>query len=178
MSVGTAPPIAQRRARTVTAGRATWLARPALIAVAALTVLAAALRFYRLGHQGFWFDEANASNDMRFSPGKMLGLLPQNQTTPPLYYLIGWVWGRVFGFSEVPLRSLSALAGVATVPLVYVLGRRMISVRAGVIAAALAACNPFLIWYSQEARPYELLVLLTAVGLLTFDLARRDPTVG
>jgi hypothetical protein len=145
-------------------------------AVIALTVLAAVLRFYRIGHQGFWFDEANASNDMHFSVGQMLGLLPQNQTTPPLYYLVGWVWARVFGFSELPLRSFSALVGVATVPLMYLVGTRLISRRAGLIVAALAACNPFLIWYSQEARPYELLVLLTTLGLLAFDYARREPS--
>jgi mannosyltransferase len=177
VSVGTVLPELRRHgARAQAARTRAVVADPAALAVIALTLLAAALRFYHLGHQGFWFDEANASNDMRLSPGKMLGLLPQNQTTPPLYYLVGWVWARAFGFSEVPLRSLSALAGVATVPIVYVVARRMLSARAGLIAAALAACNPFLIWYSQEARPYELLVLLTALGLLAFDLARREPT--
>ncbi len=146
----------------------------AVITVGALIVLAAVLRFYRIGHQGFWFDEANASADLHYSIGKMLGMLPQNQTTPPLYYLIGWVWARVFGFSEVPLRSLSALAGVLVVPVVYVAGAKLVSRRAGLIAAALAACNPFLIWYSQEARPYMLLVLLSAASLVAFAYARED----
>lgn len=142
--------------------------------LAGLIVLAAVLRFYRIGHQGFWFDEANASADMHYSVGKMLGLLPQNQTTPPLYYLIGWVWTRVFGFSEVPLRSLSALFGVLVVPVIYVAGLKLVSRRAGLIAAALAACNPFLIWYSQEARPYMLLVLLSAASLVAFAYAREE----
>jgi hypothetical protein len=178
VSVGTAArDLGRPRARRQAAPIRALLSDRVVLAVAGLTVLAVFLRFYRIGHQGFWFDEANASNDMRFTPGQMLGLLPQNQTTPPLYYLVGWVWARVFGFSEVPLRSLSALAGVATVPLAYVIGRRIISQRAGLIVAALAACNPFLIWYSQEARPYEMLVFLTALGLLAFDLARCEPTV-
>src|SRR5207245_8770195 len=42
--------------------------------------------------------------------------------------------------------------------------------------AALTACNPFLIWYSQEFRPYEPLVLLSAAGLLAFAIVREDPT--
>lgn len=153
------------------------LSDPAMITLAALTLLAAVLRFYRLGHQGFWFDEANASADVHFSLGKMLGLLPQNQTTPPLYYLTAWVWARIFGFTELPLRSLSALAGIAVVPVIYAAGAKSISQRVGLVAAALAACNPFLIWYSQEARPYELLVLLAAAGLLAFAFAREDPTL-
>ena len=158
--------------------RARVLENPAVAAVVALTVLAAVLRFYRLGHQGFWFDEANTAADVHLSPGAMLGLLPRNETTPPLFYCIAWVWARVFGFGEVGLRSLSALAGVATVPLAYALGVKLISRRAGVTAAALTACNPFLIWYSQEFRPYELLVLLSGASLLAFLYAKDDPTRG
>ena len=86
------------------------------------------------------------------------------------------MWARVFGYGEAGLRSLSALAGVATVPVAYGAARKLISTRAGLIAAALTACNPLLIWYSQEARSYSLLVLLTAVALLAFAHARANPT--
>src|ERR1700691_1883332 len=74
--------------------------RRALILLAALTALAALLRFYRLGHQGFWFDEANTALLVHFSPGKMLGLIPQTESTPPLYYCVAWIWARVFGGSQ------------------------------------------------------------------------------
>ncbi len=136
--------------------------------MATLTVLAAVLRFYRLGHQGFWFDEGNTALLVHMSPGKMLGLIPQSESTPPLYYCIAWVWARIFGYGEVGLRSLSAMAGVLVVPVAYGAGARLISRRAGLVAAALAAFNPLLIWYSQEARSYELLVLFSGLSLLTF----------
>lgn len=145
-------------------------------AVLVLCGLAAALRFYGLGHQGFWFDEANTALLVRFSPGKMIGLIPHTESTPPLYYCVAWVWGRVFGFGEAGLRSLSATAGVLVVPVAYAVGARLVSRRAGLILAALAACNPFLIWYSQEARSYELLVLLCALGLLAFTYATERQT--
>jgi mannosyltransferase len=144
-------------------------------AVAALTILGAVLRFYRLGHQGFWFDEANTAQLVRFSPGKMLGLIPQSESTPPLYYGVAWVWARVFGYGEAGLRALSATAGVLTIPVAYGAAAKLISPRAGVITAALVACNPLLIWYSQEARSYELLVALTALSLLAFAYARAQP---
>ncbi len=149
-----------------------------MVTVAALTVLAAVLRFARIGHQGFWFDEANTALLVHFSPGKMLGLIPQTESTPPLYYCLAWVWARIFGYTEAPLRSLSALAGVVTVPVAFGAGAKLISRRAGVIAAALTACNPLLIWYSQEARSYELLVLMSAASLLAFAYARSEPTPG
>jgi mannosyltransferase len=147
-----------------------------MVALALLIVLAAALRFWRLRHQGFWFDEANTSQEVRYSPGPMLTLLKHYESTPPLYYAIAWVWARIFGFGEAGLRSLSAVCGVLVVPLAYALGAKLTSRRAGLIAAALAACNPFLIWYSQEARAYELVVLLTGLSILAFVYAEEEPT--
>jgi mannosyltransferase len=176
VSVGTAAPDLRRPgAPARAAGVRALLADPAVAAVTALTVLGAVLRFYRLGHQGFWFDEGNTALLVHFSPGKMLGLIPQTESTPPLYYSIAWVWARIFGYGEVGLRSLSALAGVALIPVVSGAGAKLVSRRAGVIVAALAACNPLLIWYSQEARSYELLALLTSVSLLAFAYARVSP---
>jgi len=144
--------------------------------VAGLAALAAALRFARIGHQGFWVDEGTTALLVHFSPGKMLGLIPQTESSPPLYYCIAWLWARLFGFGEAPLRSLSALAGVATVPVAWGAAKKLISERAGLIAAALTACNPLLIWYSQEARSYALLVLLSAGALVAFAHARAEPS--
>src|SRR3974390_1769910 len=97
-SLTIAPPRCADATRT-RSGRTTWWA------VAALTTLAAVLRFYHLGHQGFWFDEANTALLVHFSPGKMLGLIPQTESTPPLYYMAAWVWERVFGDTETGLRA-------------------------------------------------------------------------
>jgi mannosyltransferase len=177
VSVGTAPGDLRRPGSvTAAAGVRGLLADPAVAAVVALTVLGAVLRLYRLGHQGFWFDEGNTALLVHFSPGRMLGLIPQTESTPPLYYCVAWAWARVFGYGEAGLRSLSALAGVALIPVVYGAGARLISRRAGVIGAALAACSPVLIWYSQEARSYQLLALLTSLSVLAFAHARSGPT--
>ena len=94
------------------------------------------------------------------------------ESTPPLYYLLAWGWTKLFGTGEWGLRSLSALAGVATIPVAFAIGRRLAGNRAAVIAAALVALNPALIWYSQEARAYSLLVLLSGLGFLYFLRAR------
>jgi mannosyltransferase len=143
-----------------------------MLALGALVALAAALRFARIGHQSFWYDEGFTAVLVHHSPGQMLGLLPKTELTPPLYYCILWIWAHIFGYGEVGLRSLSALAGIATIPVLYAAGTKLVSERAGLIAAALAACNPLLIWYSQEARSYAVLFLLVALSLLAFAHAR------
>jgi mannosyltransferase len=96
--------------------------------------------------------------------------------SPPLYFILLDGWIRLFGGSEAGIRSLSALFGTATIPLAFVIGRRLASQRVGVVAAALVAFNPLLVWFSQEARPYALLVLLSGVSFLLFALALERPT--
>src|SRR3954447_14492097 len=113
--------------------------------LAGIVVAGAVLRFATLDGQSYWFDEATTVHLLRMDLGGMLGAIPDSESTPPLYYVVAWLWSKVFGLGEVGLRSLSALAGTATVPVVYALTARVASVRAGLIAAALAATNPLLV---------------------------------
>ncbi len=156
--------------------RSARLSTPAIVGL--LTVLAAVARFTRLGHQSYWYDEAHTVWLVHFSFARMLSLLPSTETSPPLYFILAWLWAHLFGFGEVALRSLSALVGVATVPVVYLAAREYFSGRTALIATALAASSPMLVWYSQEARSYSLMVLLTTVALLAFGHVRQRPTKG
>src|SRR5215208_4540620 len=115
--------------------------------LAGITVAAAALRFSTLDVQSYWFDEATTVHLLRMDLGGMLGAIPDSESTPPVYYVVAWLWAKVFGVGEFGLRSL----------------------------AALTAFNPLLVWYSQEARAYALLVLLCAIATLLAIDARERP---
>src|SRR2546430_14364122 len=78
--------------------------------VAAITAAAAGLRFYGLGKQSFWYDEAFSVFLVHQTPGKLLSFLPVTESTPPLYYLCAWVWTRVFDMGEAGGGSVSGLA--------------------------------------------------------------------
>ena len=114
-------------------GRARAAGRDALIAVAALTVVAAALRFSTLGLQSYWYNEAATALLTKLSLGDMLDRIPRMEGNPPLYYVLAWTWVKAFGAGEVGLRSLSALCGTAMVPAAYVVGARLAGARAGVV---------------------------------------------
>ena len=101
----------------------------------------------------------------------MLSHIPQTEQAPPLYYVLAWLWTRPFGTSEVGVRTLSALLGTAAIPLAFALGRQLVSQRAGLVAAALTAFSPLLVWYSQEARSYALLVPMSGLTILLFQRA-------
>src|SRR3954463_13711389 len=146
---------------------------PALIA---LTVLAAAVRFSTLSVQSYWLDEAVPVHLLRESFGDMIAAIPDSESTPPLYYVLAWLWSKLFGTGEVGLRSLSALFGTATIPLAYMAGARLVTRRAGLVLAALATVNPLLVWFSQEARAYALLALLATASVALFARALERPT--
>src|ERR1700733_446851 len=144
--------------------------------LAGVVGIGAWLRFATLASQSYWFDEAQAAHELHLSFGSMVSSMILHETNPPLYFVTGWLWARVFGTGEVGLRSLSALIGTAVIPIAYMCGRELVSRRAGLVAAALAAVSPFLIWYSQEAREYMLLTALSGASLLYFARAWRDPS--
>ncbi len=141
-----------------------------------LVALGALLRFATLGSQSYWFDEAQAAHELHLSLGSMLSSMVAVETAPPLYFVVGWGWAHLFGTGEVALRSLSALAGTALIPVAYLCGRELVSRRAGLLTAAFVAVNPFMVWYSQEAREYMLVALLCGASLVFFLRAWRDPS--
>jgi hypothetical protein len=149
--------------------------RDVTLALLAICAVAAAIRFATLGIQSFDFDEAYTVGIVSGSLGHALHQIPVTESTPPLYYTLAWLWAQVFGVSAFGLRSLSALLGTALVPVAFRIGRRLASERAGLVAALLTAVNPFLVWYSQEARTYALLALLSAVSFWAFVRALDDP---
>jgi mannosyltransferase len=136
------------------------------VALAAIVAAGALLRFATLGAQHFWLDEAVTAGLLKLDLDEMVGTTWTTESTPPLYYLLARAWAVVFGTGEVGLRLLSALLGTLTIPVVYAIGTTLASRRVGLVAAALAAVSPPLVWYSQEARSYSLLVLLSALSLL------------
>ena len=99
------------------------------------------------------------------------------ETAPPLYFVLGWAWAHLFGAGEVALRSFSALAGTALIPIAYLCGRELVSRRAGLLTAAFVALSPFMISGTrQEAREYMLVAAFCGASLLCFLRAWRDPS--
>src|SRR5947199_10307168 len=100
---------------------------PAGWALLGITAAAAALRFSTLGVQSFWHDEAvTVGRVLHPGLGATLKEIPSSEATPPLYYVLAWLWSKLFGTSEAGIRSLSALFGTVTVPGAYLVGRRLV----------------------------------------------------
>ena len=150
--------------------RVTWQQhlgeRPDVVVIVVLTVLASLLRLITLAAQSFWLDEGYTERLLHMPFEQMIRTVPTTESTPYLYYVVAWVWTHVFGFGEYGVRSLSALAGIATVPVVYLSARWLGGRRAAAIAGLLVAVSPAMVWFSQEARSYSLATLLSALTVL------------
>ncbi len=133
----------------------------ARVSVAVLTLLAFALRVYHLDGQSLWYDEGFSVYLAQMSLREITARTAAD-IQPPAYYYLLHAWMTLFGRSEVAVRLLSVVFGVLTVPLAYLLARRMLSPAVGVTTALLVAVSPFHIWYAQETRMYT---LVTALGV-------------
>lgn len=138
--------------------------RPAIAAILTLiTISAAALRFHAIAAKCLWYDEGLSIAIARMEWGSFISLISRREANMLPYYLLlrGWMH---LGSSEAFIRALSVVAALATIPAIYVLGRRLFGSTAGVVAAALLAVNAFHVRYAQEARSYSLLVLLVVLS--------------
>jgi len=124
------------------------------------------LRFYQIGGKGLWLDEAFSIWMGRQPVGEMLGWLVNIDQHPPLYYTLLHFW-MILGDSAATARSLSALFGAFTIPVIYLLGRRLSDgdEKTGLLAALILALSPFHVRFAQEARMYTLLALNASLAL-------------
>ena len=144
------------------------LTRRAIAAAALLALLALSLWLRSRALDGaLWIDEAISHGIASHPLAEIPGVLRQDGS-PPLYYVLLHGWLELFGDSEAALRSLSLLAALLTVPAALWAGTVAGGMRAGWIAAVLAALNPFLTIYAQEARMYALVALLSVLACGSF----------
>ena len=138
--------------------------RAGVLLLALFVLLAFALRVLRVDFQPLWWDEGYSVWFATHPLGQMAALTAQD-IHPPLYYALLHGWIGLLGAGPVSLRLLSVLFGVLAIPAIYLAGRRMLSRRAGLIAAFLLAISPLHVYYSQEVRMYGLVALLS-IGVL------------
>ncbi|MFL5817930.1 MAG: glycosyltransferase family 39 protein [Conexibacter sp.] len=149
-----------------------------VIVLALATVLAAALRLPFLATQSLWFDETYTVHVVQAgSLGQLWHRIGASESTPPLFYLLTWAWTKLVGSDgAAAVRTVSALAIVASVPVAYAAMWRLVGRRAALATAALVAVSPLLGWYALDARAYGLLVLTGLLSVWAFSAVLEAPS--
>jgi len=147
------------------------------IGLAAISVVGAAVALWHLGRESLWMDEGVS---LAFTRASWWAVPFRDNGNGALYLVLLKGWAHFFS-SDSGIRFLSVVPFVATIPLVGLLGRRMVSPAAGLIAAAVFATNADALFWARAARGYSLEVFLTALGMLLLvlgvDELRRDALV-
>ncbi len=138
-----------------------------------LTVIGFFLRFYNLGFNSLWLDEASTNTFAVMSIPDIWKATAGGEFNPPLFYWIEHLM-LILGNNEVVLRFVPALLGVLTIPLIYFAGKEFMDRNVGIIAAAAFAFSPFLIFYSQEARSYSMMLFFVAFALVFYFKALKN----
>jgi glycosyltransferase involved in cell wall biosynthesis/4-amino-4-deoxy-L-arabinose transferase-like glycosyltransferase len=138
------------------------------LGLGAAVVLALALRLMAVDFHSFWCDETFTADIIKAPDADLILGNARDTGNPPLYWLTARWWSHAFGDSEVALRSLSVLCSVAAVPLLALLGQRLLGSAAGLFTAFLFAISPLQIELADEARTYALLHLIVIANGLFF----------
>lgn len=142
----------------------------------ALVGLGAVLRLAALDLHSLWLDEATS---LQFARHATRGCLLAEVNNPPLFRLLFHGWIRVGpAGSDAWLRLLPALLGVLTCVAFWPLARRLLERRAALVALALLVLNPYHLLFSQEVRPYSLLILLGVLAVLLHLITLERPRLG
>jgi mannosyltransferase len=132
-----------------------------LVLLGMITLIAFALRFYKLGEWSFWGDEY-------ITVQRALAVSQSNFHLQPLSTLGISAALSIFGVSEWSARLLAAVVGGFSVPVLFFLVRQVFDSMAALLASFLLAVSPWHIYWSQNARFYTVLLLLYTVALFLF----------
>ena len=123
-----------------------------------------------------WYDEGHSIlvAVQQFPFGIDNFLFTKDFQHTPFYFYFLHFWLKIFGTSEILLRFSSVIFGVATIPLTYIVAKKLYKNDkiVGIISAILVAVSPLMIYYSIEVRMYMMVTFLAVLSmnyLLDFD---------
>ena len=149
------------------------------IIITLITMLGTALRLWQLGRLGLSYDEAATALMARATPAEIVFFhWTAGFEHPPFWQLLVFGWSQVAGQSEFALRTLPALSGILVIPLVWQFARYLYPETAPLWhgSALLTAMAPVLIYYSQEARMYAIVLALALSAMIVSTRLVRRPT--
>lgn len=114
-----------------------------------------------------WYDEACSwfTAIQSFPKGIINNLLTLDLQHTPLYFFMLNLWIKLFGDSEIAMRWLSLIFGIATVPMTYIVAKKITSILNAILATVVVSVAPLLVFFSVEVRMYPIAVFLVLLSL-------------
>jgi uncharacterized membrane protein len=118
-------------------------------------------------NSAFWYDEACswAIAKLNFPYDIVNYLWNTDLQHTPLYFFVLHFWMKLFGTSEIAIQSLSVIFGILTVPLSFIVSKKLTTIKTSIIIASIISVCPILVYFSTEARMYSLVTFLVLLSL-------------
>jgi mannosyltransferase len=126
-----------------------------------IIILAAVLRFYKLGDWSFWIDEIYTIN-------RALTTFSDSSLKIPLSTRLTGVSLTVFSVNEWSARFIPALFGIVSIPILFLPIKKIFGSRVALLSVAILAISPWQIYWSQNARLYTAFMLFYSLSMLCF----------
>ena len=148
---------------------------PSYLVIIFITLLGGWLRVLLLGTKGMWLDETFSVWIANHNVADMLQWIVRIDQHPPLYYFLLHYWIALKTDTPYDVRLFSALFGTGTIPIIYLIGKRISGDVVGLVAALFLALSPFNIYFAQETRMYTLLTFNAAVAIYALVILLTNP---
>jgi len=149
------------------------------VALGIIILIGLFLRCYHLGYQSLWLDELYTAieSDPAIREHGLNYYLTNVDQQPPLLFLLERLAIGLCHNNEWALRIVPAMAGTGGIWAIYLLGCELKNIRLGLFSAAFLSINYFSIYYSQEARPYSLVLFFSILSMLFFLRGIKNPSL-
>ncbi|MBN3925776.1 MAG: glycosyltransferase family 39 protein [Nostoc sp. NMS4] len=143
------------------------------VSVLIVIFLGVFLRFFMLSNQSLWFDEGLSLGNSDVSTLQesisRVRHIKDSDRFQPLYFIVLFLWRKVFGESEFALRSLSAVLGIGTNIVIFFTALRIYGKKHALWSLLIVTFSSFCVYYSQEARIYALAMFIASLQLYFFS---------
>ncbi|MGV8086217.1 MAG: glycosyltransferase family 39 protein [Candidatus Woesearchaeota archaeon] len=131
--------------------------------------LAAIVRIVDISNESYWVDEILTIRQGQ-ATASTLNLYLEGEMHMPLYIFLMWGWIHIFGISEIATRIFSAIFGIFSVYIIYLIGKKLFNKKIGIYSSLILALSPIAVYYSQEARLYSMFMFIVLLSFYTFIL--------
>lgn len=144
--------------------------------VLAITLVGAFIRALMLSFKGMGLEETVSLWIAGHSFGEIIPWTAQINGQPPLYYFLLHIWTAINGTDPYYARFFSVLFSALTIPIIYLIGKRLSGPVMGLTAAVILAVSPFHMFYAQDTSMYTLLTFNAVVALSALTRLLVDPS--
>jgi mannosyltransferase len=147
--------------------------RTEVVLLAGIVVVAAVLRFYKLGAWSLWIDEIYTIGRIQAHYSSLeatLRNIPPSTNWFPVSLMLTSLLIKVLGISAWSARVASVLIGLATIPTLYLIVKKLFDGQIALISALLLAISPWHLTWSQNARFYTAVMLFYFLAMIAIYL--------